>query len=96
MGDRVALLGVVLEAHAVGHARASARLDEDSQPELRDSLLLKQVAELGQRGVGDRYQLGRRRRLVDHFLGHVSLLYPPVFAAMSRPRRFAFREIVGL
>src|ERR1700731_1360663 len=43
LADGVALLGPVLEAHAVRHAGAAAWLDEDTQTHLGASLLLQEV-----------------------------------------------------
>src|ERR1700694_273485 len=75
--DGVAFFSVVLEAHAIRHARASARLDEDTQPQLRVSLFLQEITQLGDRRVADADQLGV---LFDHFLSHVRPIIPPDFA----------------
>ena len=76
----IALFGPVLEAHAVGHPRAAAWLNEHAEAHLRASLLLQKVTQLAERGVRDTDQLGVIGDLgvvlvFDHFLSHVTPLY---------------------
>src|SRR4029077_11529929 len=63
----------VLEHHPVAEARATAGVDVDAQADRRVGLFLGQLAELADRGVGERdhrrrqrLHIDRRRLLVDH------------------------------
>ena len=76
--DGIAFLGTILEAHAVRHPGATARLDEDPQAHFGTPLLLEQVAQLGERRVGDADQF---RIAFDHFLSHVNPIIRPDFLA---------------
>ena len=67
-GHDVAILGLVLEAHAIGHARAAAGLHEHAKAELSLALLGQDIPELGSGGVGHRNEWGLG---IEHFLGHV-------------------------
>src|SRR4030081_4079352 len=77
VADGVALLGPVLEAHAVRHARAAAWLNEHAQTHLRASLLLQKVTQLREGGVRNADQLGV---LFDHFLSHMDAIIRPTAA----------------